>query len=804
MTKTVYSLKSLAHSSLTYVSDISKNIFDIIITNKKFILGLKYGNENNGLSKINKCADLLVKEDFIHWDNLYKPGILYSFGLKANAIKNLSQITDDIIYANENINSVLLRCKPINHKRIIDAEKSWIDELNNDVNYLHEIILFLLFQHRKIKTTDFRQMSIDFLEDDYCIKSPSESEWDSIVDYLLKNKYMIKNDGFYIFPSNIFYKSTEADDSIHLSDILKLDFKDSDILHRRLNGETLQSISLTYDQSRERIRQRQSRILKLIPNTYEENKYKDIFQKYKISLDDFLYLFNEDKYIYEFLKLVSKTGIKKLTYESIMNEPMFKNFAIDEKKAAHFKIENKNEYVSKFDELLIDNKEIIFTPESFFDLFNKSHIDDRFKNVRVVEGKILRCRLAISDEHKKFRYYNFKEHNQKLEQLGRIIDSLPDGIYSMFKVYKDYPYLMKEMDIRNEYELHNFIRRNMEIFNNRNYFKNVELGRSPGIMKNFNNKNDFIIKKLKEFSGKRELDFVDYMFREFGHKKSSFRAFLDSDFKEFMFNGFIISREEDINEEGIKKLKNVLTDDIYLRKDFESNVLKFFDKVTPEILYSVGYFQIGDVYIYHKLESASGAIYTLINKCGLHRRDYLKYFASSTIKSATINLQTNMEVFQLNRNLYCTIDYLESIDISKEDVIDFVKKVINKFKDYDYFSVHMVIEKLSDDNLVLYGFDNVFYDDILNYSCAFNVIKNNMNGGDRIFSTKDSTADDFIESELKQVGKNAYLIDFVGILEDKYRTKINDNFVIEHVGYYASKIKKVFLDKEYYFEIWEE
>lgn len=177
---------------------------------------------------------------------------------------------------------------------------------------------------------------------------------------------------------------------------------------------------------------------------------------------------------------------------------------------------------------------------------------------------------------------------------------------------------------------------------------------------------------------------------------------------------------------------------------------------------------------------------------------------SLTVKRSVGAQQTNMDLFQLRNGLYCTIDYLSKIDINKEDIIDLVKDVIRTFKDYTFFSTQMVIDKLGDNPLIDLGFSNIFYDDILNFSCGFTVIKNNMNGSDRIFSYSDYDLDDFVKMELEEYGNNAHIYDFIDFIENKYGTKINESFVESHVGYYSNNLKKVFLSKQDYLKFLED
>ncbi|CAI2555158.1 hypothetical protein AKUH3B111A_01150 [Apilactobacillus kunkeei] len=804
MTITAYSLKtdsSISNLSLSYVSDVSQNIFDLVIKSKLSMMSLKCSNDRTAISKINRVIRSLKKSSFDEWDNLYRVGILYKFGMKPKVLNDLKKISDNAMYLSKNINQVLLKCNPINIDTIKKLINDWNSEFYCSENYIIEMVLFLLFKERKVKKDNFRDFFNDFYSKKCCIEKIDEVKWQSIIDYLLNKQYIFFRDEFYFFPSNVFYENNFFE-KITLNNILNMDFKDKDIILRRISGETLQNISDSYSQSRERIRQKQVKVLNMMPNTYEEEMYREVFEKYSMGLDDFVSLFGEDEKVYNFLHLVCHSGSKKISDKAIKQDSVFEKFNISEEKASRYQTDD--EKVNDFDSVILNNKDLVFTPEKFINIYNSYNFDQMIKNERIVEARIKRCKFTISDKNRKFRYYDFIQKNRLLTRVSDIVMSLPDGMYSADKIFSADPFLMIELDIRNEYELHNYIRKNIEIFGNEKYFSNVSLSRAPGLMINISDKDEFIKHEMKSFAGNLENDFVDYMYDKYGFRTNSFRALLDTDFKDYMFNGVILSQEYEVDYDLVNNLKDTLEYEIYLEKDFEEEFYKFFDEIKPEILNAVGYLKIGDVYVRESKGSVSKTIYSLINNSNNDNSSYKHYMDSSTVKNAVGFQQTNMDLFQLRNGLYCTIDYLSEIEISKKDVIDFAKEVGRVFNGYAFFSTQMVIDKLSDNYLIDLGFSNIFYDDILNFSCDFTVIKNNMNGSDRIFSSSDYSPDDFIKMEMEEYGNGAHIYDFIDFIENKYRTKINESFVESHAGYYSNNLKKLFLSKKDYLKFLED
>ena len=78
---------------------------------------------------------------------------------------------------------------------------------------------------------------------------------------------------------------------------------------------------------------------------------------------------------------------------------------------------------------------------------------------RSYENKLNLCNYVLWNQWRSFRYYNISE--QDFEDLLSTVDleQFEDTEFSTLKLFRDYPLLMEQYDIRDEYELHNLLKK---------------------------------------------------------------------------------------------------------------------------------------------------------------------------------------------------------------------------------------------------------------------------------------------------------------------------------------------------------
>ncbi|WP_330380505.1 hypothetical protein, partial [Anaerostipes hadrus] len=78
---------------------------------------------------------------------------------------------------------------------------------------------------------------------------------------------------------------------------------------------------------------------------------------------------------------------------------------------------------------------------------------------RTYENILNHCDYVLWNQWKRFRYYNIPELD--FEELFSTLDldQFEDIEFSTLKLFRDYPDLMQQYDIHDEYELHNLLKK---------------------------------------------------------------------------------------------------------------------------------------------------------------------------------------------------------------------------------------------------------------------------------------------------------------------------------------------------------
>ena len=250
------------------------------------------------------------------------------------------------------------------------------------------------------------------------------------------------------------------------------DAKLKDFLKLRLEGNTLEEIGNRYGLTRERVRQLINRCMRQKPVTVEEHTYRRVFEKYDFTKENFSFVFDVDEYIYIYMTLVCKKGdVLPFVQLSEDNE-----YPAEIRKRVEMSV-YKNYFIIGETKVLKQKPDLVdyvlrtyFRDEAVYDDFVERYNsvlqdlgvtdDERF----ILRGNHYAQRVAESESvlwklGKRFRYYDMSGYDftYLLDVLN--FEQYSDVEYSALKFFRSYPHLMPEYDIRDQYELHNLLKK---------------------------------------------------------------------------------------------------------------------------------------------------------------------------------------------------------------------------------------------------------------------------------------------------------------------------------------------------------
>lgn len=698
-------------------------------------------------------------------------------------------------------------------KKAIDMNDIVIDECNNNLDT--SLIMMNVLKENTIKNPisifEFKKLlnKTDYIMDNYSKDYAKLYDDDKIENTLFGIKYKLLS--YFEYLKNI------------------LNNKEYQMLIRRYNDETLERIASDYNLTRERVRQIEARALRKISNcisnmSFTEDRYKDIFVKYPWNKKLFCEVMGLDKKIYNYLRQrYSSIDKDKDNYDeniqnmySIINDSDLNSEQIQRfKEIAKITIlpdgsimDSEKEFLRKF---LIKNASNEIDVDDLCSLYNdeiKQYPELQLLETtpRNFEAKLSRCDYAFFGANHKVRYFDFSGlSDDAIDQLKELI-ILNDGFYTTEYLYRNNQKLMNELDIRNEYELHNILK--LKIDDDEN---NVSFLRMPNFLVEYHEKEDFILDKIREYSPILVSDFVDIMYEEYGHKKSTMLTYLTQNFSAYIENGIFDIETLSLKEEDLLVLSDKLKKDIYTIDEIEE-ILKDsgFNNVSQVItnrnFIKIGYRIRGSYVIKSQYNSIYYYFDSKIESEELIRidDDVLKVGA---IYNALAYYCKQLKLFKMTDNIFITYKKLESLGVNRTILTDLISNIRESFSDKDYFSINNVLDNIDCSIFNNIGLPENFIEDIIFYLDDIRTLRINNN---RLFSFSKKTmtisnfmydmVDKYSSISLDDLEKEIMKNYQISIPFDKLRGYLYSTDI-----FYSDILGKIYSDKNnYYEEVYDE
>lgn len=588
--------------------------------------------------------------------------------------------------------------------------------------------------------------------------------------------------------------------------------RNKQILESRLEGKTYQEIGDSENPklSRERVRQIIDKTYKKYITYAEESKYRGYYEKYDFDEETFCAYFNEKKSTYMFLEDNFKKG--KENFESLVESENIEDDKLERinKLFKKVRIFGQTVHLDRMSILGVLVKEFAKEPtnisnfkeiiDPFFEQYNLQLYDSR-----TLENMLSRSKSIVMGMHHQIRYYDYK----KLENAGfnelREILNVEDGCYSSKYFFDTYPQLMQEIDIRDEYELHNLLK-TLKINSDRTAYL-----RMPNILIGYKNKEEFYAEKINEICPLKIEEFLAYLEKEYGHKPNSLYAYIKSEFKEYISDETIYSEYYALSEDELNKLKNTFEDRVYMINEIKSilSSLGITEKALNNVNMSKIDFAIRENYVMPiKYKSAEDYLrkeilksrFIKIDECKINKMTYYNYLT---------NFVKEHLVIKIDDNEYANINFLKESGITKEKLEEFEKNIIETFDEEEYFSISNIKEKINVEIFEELGLEDCFYETQVGIIDSISKLKLDSNV---LFCRKKSRKNlnraSFVEDIVEEF-ESIQLDNLKEYIEEKYSIQVSyealRNIIYDSELYYNSILDKVYINRDvFYKEVYEE
>jgi DNA-directed RNA polymerase subunit F len=499
------------------------------------------------------------------------------------------------------------------------------------------------------------------------------------------------------------------------------DARNAEIFKLRIKGMTLGDIGKLKGVTRERVRQIIIKILSKLP-TIEEDRFVDLRKKYsQVTDNEFKNIFDISDDVMGYVDLRVRSGkedysvsdsiscIYRILSDFDRSSNIFKRtrnvlneispyFVINGEKVLkdrvsllkyvlrHYCKEQKSvsEISTYYDALcrklgINQNKSFVISDLRYFD-------------------HLAAYPYTICSRGKIYRYYDINA--QDFDHLLGVLDlsSYQDVFISTVKFFRDYPNVMREYDIRDEYELHNILRKTWDQNHLNDYLDDhhkVFFRKMPTIVIGKADKDKQVLDFIRANEPIKKSEIFKLFEQEYGFKSNSISA-------NGWFNNaekYCIAGQYSLDWQGLPKdrvqhMKKLLTDDFY----FTADIMEQYEQEYPDgniwdingySLHQLGFKSHGKYVIRNCYPYATSYFQHLLlnGEDELDLRDMGYLSSLSPFNFVLDHLCSTYELVEYLPGKYYSKQFLDRIGITKDKIKDFCDDVYQSVADGKLFTI---------------------------------------------------------------------------------------------------------------------
>ncbi|PKF90056.1 hypothetical protein CW306_00520 [Bacillus sp. BA3] len=592
--------------------------------------------------------------------------------------------------------------------------------------------------------------------------------------------------------------------------LLASDFKGKDILIRRMNGETFQEIGDSLGVSRERIRQKEAKMLSRLPELEELIYYKDVFEAYNWSEELFSAVYDESPEVYQLLNVKLQRGntsvleaLGELALTEVQQTIILGNFD------CYINFEQQvvpyNNKLKFFEHLMYHLGQTAVSNEEFIEVANMFIAEHQLNpsllfTLKNVYGMPDRSPKILRAKSNGFRFYDTtKIEPEAFHQLQELLD-LDPGVYSMSKLFKENEALMDELNIDSEYELHNLYKKCIEV-------EGVTFTRMPEFSVQ-TTKDEFLKNLFYELAPIAVEEFLAYVEAHYGLRQDSLYSLLYNDYLAFIDNNEIKVDYAEVSEEEYALVGSLLKHDIYTVQEFialGSEHIENFKKkfVNNQALMKLNYNLKGLFLLHREYVSVDQYFTKLILKDELFKNSRTRHFKTNHFLTALYNLEKNLDVVKIASDVYLTNKKLQDAGVTKDELVAYRNAAV-EFAQVPYFTYRYLKNEGFEHELEDYGFDEIFYERII---WTHPQLRSLHTRKCTIFTKQQAqeyTLKDVIEWLLIQNGEPLDLDVLQNRMQNEFGIDVKKDKLIyvmrNSTLYYSKEMNKVYRSKEAFYE----
>lgn len=596
------------------------------------------------------------------------------------------------------------------------------------------------------------------------------------------------------------------------------DERQKEILLARLSGKTLEETASAFNITRERARQIQNKALLGRPRL-REDKYTAVFWTYTFSREDFRLAFDEPDEVYSYLDIV--TGRKQadtqplenaLTDETLsvsmrrqIERAVYKQFVtVDGGRVLKRRPELVKYVVSRYCREQTDYADFLSYYEMFLEDHGLADREDLVVERRTYENKLNACDYVLWAHGKRLRYYPITDNDySKLIQVVTSEEVRNKELSARF-FFMNYPELMRELDIRDEYELHNLLRKIWPEEDARIHF-----GKNPTLTIGQANRDEQVLDLLLQYAPISAADLAAKMEEQYGFDPATSIGSYFNSFQDYYHNGIYSISADALPPDRFAAMQAAFRGNYYSVAEIQKQYLRLFPAaekadINPYTLSTLGFHVYSGYVISKRFQSATDYFTRLLTRNDITDLDGLDRQMQNigAFSSTLLHLRQQREIIEFEPRQLIHIRRLESGGVTRDKLKDYCDSVFSRIGPNRVFTIRSLRNEGFAHELDDLGFEAWFYSSLL---CEDSRFSSRRLGGTRLlFSGQRAITLENLLTDLLLEREKIEIYDLKDLLEEEYGIVLEKDkltwLIKESSLYYDGIMETVYLDYDTYFE----
>lgn len=594
------------------------------------------------------------------------------------------------------------------------------------------------------------------------------------------------------------------------------------VLRMRAEGKSLEEAGQIMGITRERVRQIEKKAYEIITKKetawFVEDGYAHLFSEYSLDKSFFFDYLEETEQTWYYLNLRYTKGKKDLE-RALEDEALSVSIRRTIESYVHRDyMQIEGEYVRKQrseveDYVLRHYCRETVTLEEFFELYNRFLQEHGIVDETLLATDSVRAtrsnRLSDSTkllwkQNRKLRYYDIEngDYTELLETLN--LGQYKDVEISTLKFMEEFPKLMQQYDLQDEYEVHNLLKKIHAEKEN----PTLVFNRMPHLQFGTFNRDVAVKEVLFALAPVSQDDLAEMLYLEYGARLETIKANWLTCVSEYYHQGMYTVDCAAMPEEQVALLQEALTEDFYYFTELKAVYTRLVPNgdmslLTPYNFKKMG-FLVGANYVIQHYSTAEAYFrHLLLDEDVVDIRGINDRYGNLTTYSTCLNdLKRELEIIEFEPYQYISIRRLEKLGYDRDRLRKYGDRVWSYLTEENFFTIQSLRSMGFEDELDGLGFEDTFYTSLLKWDERFSYQRFS-NG--ILFSAdgKPVSIQDFLVELIEKV-RAIDMDDFLEVLKRQYGIICTKGKVLEKIKdssvHYDSIMQRLYDDYETYFE----